>query len=338
MMTPPPHANRLALALATLALAATLLISHTALAAPNADKALEAKVGDPAGPLDGLTFIKGEPVAIQPGRIYLVEFWATWCGPCIKNIPHLTKVQEEYKDKAVTVIGITGESELDKVNAFVAKQGEAMDYTVAADPKRGVYNDYMKAYGQRGIPCAFLIDKQGKVAWVGHPQRGMDEVLEMLVADTFDLDAYVKAQEEKRKLREKVGKITRKYFKSLRAGDSLEDSRKIADKLFKLDNADVLAGFALDILDSEDIKGITCDFELALKAARQANTDAGEKDPDIMDTYAMALVKTGQLELAVQTQEKAIGLLPDEESNMRKHMLQRLENYKKQLSASQAGE
>lgn len=333
-----PNHNQLTRVLTAIVISAALLSGNASSAAPAAGKDQGAKVGDAAAPLDGLTFIKGQPVTIERGQIYLVEFWATWCGPCIKNIPHLTKLQEVYKGKSVNVIGITDEKDLGKVKAFVDKQGDGMAYTVAADPGRTVYGNYMTAYGLRGIPSAFLIDKEGRVAWVGHPQRGMDEVLEMLAADEFDLDAYVKEQEEKRLLREKVSKITRNYYKSLRAGAGVEESRKIAGRLFKLGNPEVLAGFALDILDSEDAKGITCDFELALKAARQANTDVGEKDPDIMDTYAMALAKTDQLELAIQTQEKALSLMPQgEESNMRKHMQKRLEDYRKQMSAGKAG-
>jgi len=62
-----------------------------------------AKLGDKAASLDGLTYVKGEPVTFKEGKVYVVEFWATWCGPCKTSIPHLTEIQKKYKDKNVTV-------------------------------------------------------------------------------------------------------------------------------------------------------------------------------------------------------------------------------------------
>src|SRR5262249_31039015 len=145
--------------------------------------------GADAPPLHIGKWVKGEPVeAFKPGKIYVVEFWATWCGPCIASMPHLTALQAGYKDKGVTIIGVTTadpNNTLDKVQTMVTDKGDGMGYTVAWDDGKKTNNDYMKAAGQNGIPCAFLIDGQGKLAYIGHPAV-LDIPLAEVVAGTWD--------------------------------------------------------------------------------------------------------------------------------------------------------
>ncbi len=121
-----------------------------------------------ASPLEGLTWIKGGPVTITAGNVYVVEFWATWCGPCRISIPHLTELQKKYKDKGVTFVGISDEPP-EVTKPFVEKMGENMDYNVASDTKGDVYGGYMVTFRQDGIPTAFVVDATGKVVWFGHP-------------------------------------------------------------------------------------------------------------------------------------------------------------------------
>jgi len=142
---------------------------------------LPSKLGDPAWPLTGLTWVKGGPVEITPGTVYVVEFWATWCPPCQKSIPHLTEIQRKYKDKNLVVVGISREKP-GVVEPFVNEKGGEMDYNVAIDSTGDVSKGYMTAFGRSGIPSAFVVDAQGKLAWVGHPMGGMDEVLAELLA------------------------------------------------------------------------------------------------------------------------------------------------------------
>ncbi len=63
-------------------------------------------IGDPAPSLQVREWIKGRPIQrFEKGHIYVVELWATWCGPCIAAMPHLSALAREYKDK-VTILGI----------------------------------------------------------------------------------------------------------------------------------------------------------------------------------------------------------------------------------------
>jgi peroxiredoxin len=156
--------------------------------------AAELRIGDPAPALEVQKWVKGTPVdlaAAKDKQIIVMEFWATWCAPCIESIPHLTDMQKKYGPQGVAVIGMTsedGENTLAKVEEFVAKQGAKMGYAIAFDKDHKTEAAYMEASGQQGIPTAFVIDKSGRVAWIGSPFGPLDDVVEQLVAGKYDID------------------------------------------------------------------------------------------------------------------------------------------------------
>jgi thiol-disulfide isomerase/thioredoxin len=142
------------------------------------------KVGDPAPAIKVAKWIKGGPVdKLEADKIYVVEFWATWCPPCRTSIPHLTEMAKKYAGK-VTVVGVSvyerapsDEARLNLVSEFVKKMGDKMEYAVAADDaKKFMAGNWMEAAKQTGIPTAFVV-KDGKIVWIGHPMMGLEEQL-----------------------------------------------------------------------------------------------------------------------------------------------------------------
>src|SRR5690606_8220448 len=123
-------------------------------------------------------------------------------GPCRTSIPHLTELQAKYKGDVVFV-GVSDE-QADAVTPFVEEQGANMDYVVAIDKNRETSAGYMGAYGQNGIPTAFIVDKEGRVAWLGHPMMGLEEALDAILAGTYSVDDAVAEQEAQRILEEKI--------------------------------------------------------------------------------------------------------------------------------------
>lgn len=138
------------------------------------------RLGSPATPLQIAQWVKGTPVDLQQGQgtnIYVIEFWATWCPPCLETIPHLTELQKKFASANVVVVGITDE-DIETVKPFVARLGERMNYTVAIDDQEKTWRSYMNAFGQELIPHAFVVDRQGSIVWHGFPLDGLEEALE----------------------------------------------------------------------------------------------------------------------------------------------------------------
>jgi thiol-disulfide isomerase/thioredoxin len=145
------------------------------------------KIGDPVPPIDIATFHVGEPVTeIVPGKVHVIEFWATWCAPCIRSMPHVTALQKKHGDDLI-IIGVSRESSekvetmLNRNNGGVAFR-ESIGYRLASDPDQSMYAQWFKAAGQRGIPSAFVVDKKGILRWIGHPTN-MDGIIEQLLAE-----------------------------------------------------------------------------------------------------------------------------------------------------------
>jgi thiol-disulfide isomerase/thioredoxin len=151
------------------------------------------KIGDPAPKLQVGQWIQGEPVKeFETGKVYVVEFWATWCGPCRVSIPHLNALYQQYKGK-VTVIGQdVSEQDESGVAAFVKKMGTNMTYRVALDDKskdpNGAMNTtWMEAAGQNGIPTAFIVNQQDRIAWIGHPMTMTEKLWDDILSGHYDV-------------------------------------------------------------------------------------------------------------------------------------------------------
>ena len=120
---------------------------------------LAVKVGD-AAPDFNLTSIDGNKVTLDSlkGKVVLLDFWATWCGPCKAAMPTIQKLHEAYKDKGVVILGVnTWEKNADSARDYMAKKKFTYGCLMNGD-------DLAKAYGVTGIPTLVIIGKDGRVA------------------------------------------------------------------------------------------------------------------------------------------------------------------------------
>lgn len=310
-------------------------------------------VGDKAPPLKVETVVKGNAVNLDKG-IHVVEFWATWCGPCKTSIPHLTELAKKYKGK-VDFTGVSvweeGEDQLGQVKKFVAAMGPKMDYNVSFDGStKTMSSTWMEAAKQGGIPTAFLV-KDGQILWIGHPMGDLEGAIEKTVQGKYDVAAE-KAKMEKEEAEAEAKQAAMKelmqpFVDAMQEGDIdgalkeldkieavkpemkpmlaqtrfgiymqtgnpklLDLAKRFATEDFK-DNASALNSFAWAIVDPAS-KVQKPNFEAALIMAKRAAEVSEMKEGSILDTYALALFKTGDKAKAIEVQTKAVELIKKE--------------------------
>jgi thiol-disulfide isomerase/thioredoxin len=323
-------------------------------------------VGDPAPKLQVSKWVQGEPVKMfERDKAYIVEFWATWCGPCRVSIPHLNELHTRFKDKGLIVIGQdVWEQDADAVAPFVKKMGQQMTYRVALDSAEGkMAESWMDAAGQTGIPTAFVVDKRGSIAWIGHPMKLKESLLEQVLAGTFDVTkaaAEYKVQHENEERRRALWEEFNRH-RQKEEWDQAESALAKMEKLLPEDERDGLAmtrfGLLLDRKDYKKAYQLAArlsdthpedatmqnqiawsiatkdglaerDLDLAEKIARRANAASKANDDEkagILDTLARVLFLKGQKESAIEFQQQAVKLT---EGSLQRHFQKNLDDYK----------
>lgn len=170
-------------------LAVTVALAISPIAGAQDPEKLRVGSKPPEGLADHIDWVKGEPITgFSPEKVYVVEFWATWCPPCKKSIPHLTALQRDYGPRGLEIIGVSDES-MDVVKRFVSEKGSAMDYKVCVVKKddQELHAKWIVAAGQTGIPVAFVINRKGTLVHIGNPlDPDFDRIIKLTLANRYD--------------------------------------------------------------------------------------------------------------------------------------------------------
>jgi thiol-disulfide isomerase/thioredoxin len=151
------------------------------------------------------------------GRIVLLEFWATWCGPCRESIPHLNELKKKYESKGVLLVALSDEPK-SKVAPFVDQQ--KMSYVVGGGAKAT-----QEKYGISAFPTAILIDPDGKVAWTGHPAVIDSEIVKLMKSNPPKKKGGLSAASAEATL-----KKADKLFRDRKYADAMELFSMVADE------------------------------------------------------------------------------------------------------------
>lgn len=283
------------------------------------------EVGDEAPELNIEEWMNGtavNPADADGKTTYVIEFWATWCRPCRRTIPHLNKLAQEYKDDDFVFVGITME-EAETAESFAEDMG--VQYRIAFDTGRSTAETYMQ--GVPGIPHAFVVDKNGNIVWSGHPMSGLDKVLQDIAAGTFDAEANARILKKEREL------------ESLISEERLDQAVQALNELIELDpgNFSYYQLKAVMMLENGDYEGVQRLFRtmliqfqgqadelntlawmilnsppelrnlyVAWEASEDAMEAGGSKDAGHMDTLAAIYHALGMHEDAIHYQRLAV--------------------------------
>lgn len=180
-------------------------------------------IGSVVNEYPAVQWIQGEPVArFDKDKIYIVECWATWCGPCVAAIPHLNELHKKLGDKIVIIGQNIWETNKARAAAFVKEKGSGMSYRVAfGGGKESDFSlKWMEPAGINGIPQTFII-QNNKVVWMPHPAQLTEEALQLLIDGKFSLDAVKALSPHKKyeRIRQLIGE--QKYEMAMPALDTL---------------------------------------------------------------------------------------------------------------------
>ena len=107
-----------------------------------------------------------EAPAIGQGQPVVVEFWATWCPPCVQSVPHLVEIDQRFRPEGLVLVGVhakRGAEDEDGVRRFL--ESRDVEYPIALDHEGAA----ARAFGVSGIPHAFVFDRSGSLVWDGLP-------------------------------------------------------------------------------------------------------------------------------------------------------------------------
>jgi thiol-disulfide isomerase/thioredoxin len=135
--------------------------------------------------------------SFESSKVYVLEFWATWCGPCVEAMPHVSELQQKFADQGVQIIGISDE-DFETVEEFLKREQKQTNttfaqitksYSLTADPDRSVHDEYLGGLGIQFIPMAVIVGKDGLIEWVGSPIE-LEEPLQQVVDGKWDREAF----------------------------------------------------------------------------------------------------------------------------------------------------
>ncbi len=322
------------------AVSLTLLIS-LAFAPAASGQSATLELGDPVPPLDGkVRWLQGDPAPNwESGKIYVLDFWATWCGPCIAAMPHMNEISQRHEDDGVQIIGVATlpQSGATPVDEWMEQNPDRMIYAVADDIDRRAANSIFFPTGSKSIPRVMIVDREGALAYVGHPQEDFEPTLELVVEGrltgekagrlmakaqpllnqanaaaaegewdhAFRLIDQIVALDDYLYDHFAVTKYGIMHMQLARHDDAKVYGREIVSEGGELwNNADQLIKLS-DLISEPSRPVIERDIELAVKASKRA-VELMEESPEALAALAQAYFSGFDFDKAIEAQRRAL--------------------------------
>ncbi len=270
---------------------------------PSLEPALHIGARAPTLAVEG--WLRGPEIGITPGRVLVVENWATWCKPCIEAMPHLSAMAKTYRKKGLEILAINvQESGLDSVRSFVSEREAEMDYPVAYESAGTMQRTWIAAAGMAGLPATFVVDRNGVIAWAGHPTE-LDSVIGAIVEGTWDVAKARRRAERKRLVVPYASKAV-----ALLAEDS-ENAYKLIRALMGdllASNSEFLQALAYHIYAAPNVA--LRDLDIAYAAASMAGGLEGWERPKVVELMSKIRETQGRRDEAIELQRYAVQIAP----------------------------
>jgi len=128
-----------------------------------------------------VTAYDGDPLTLEQyqGKVVLIDFWATWCGPCIAELPNVLRAYEKYHDQGFEIIGVSLDDDEEAFKEFIANEGMTWRHYFDG---QGWGNSVSQDFGVRSIPATYLLDKEGNIFRVGVRGPALDKAIAKALA------------------------------------------------------------------------------------------------------------------------------------------------------------
>ncbi|WP_394890246.1 TlpA disulfide reductase family protein [Mesorhizobium sp. AaZ16] len=192
------------------------------------------QIESPAPSIQVETWLRGEPLtSFEPGKVYIVEFWRTSCGPCVDAMPHLMQLQEKHRESGLEIVGVaayedapTTDEARSKLDAWLTEKFSNLNFRMAFDSTGEMDKLWMEPSFSFWIPTSFVVDRDGHIAFIGQPTK-LDEVLPKVLNGSWRASDKAKAADRERiakgetKAREQA--LTKPINDTFRAAVEAED-------------------------------------------------------------------------------------------------------------------
>ena len=163
------------------------------------------QMDSPAPPVQVETWLRGKPLtSFEPRKVYIVEFWATSCRPCVDAMPHLMQLQEKYKDSGVEIVGVaayerapTADEARSNLDAWLTEKFSNLNFRMAFDSTGEMKKLWMEPSFSFGVPTSFVVDRDGHIAFIGEPTE-LDEVLPKVLNGSWRTSDQAKSADRER--------------------------------------------------------------------------------------------------------------------------------------------
>ncbi len=315
-------------------------------------KKLEA--GDAAPGLDVETWVGGDEQKIEEGFVFVVLFWeaVTARGPMsgntMKVFSHLGELAEFHLPDKLLVMAI-GSGDAEDLVRFSRSQRDGLGFPLGADRRGSTRRAWYTAAKVDRLPCVFVVDRKGRIAYIGDPDDEFDRILDRVLRDRYDARLeyqavpQLRAARNARKMRN--WRLARKHYQDVidldpkifaevavelfdmflvdmdEAGEAYSYVKTLREGAFQ-DDAGALRMLAEKIASDPKIEQENRDVDLALELAEAARQVAGASDPKTLATRAFVHYHRGEFDEAVEYQRRAYFVaLPSRKAQYRRTLV-----------------